>query len=362
MIAACLQRKVSIPWGMFNIYPNLYIVLVGPSGCRKGTAMGPGLKMLNDLGIKMAAEATTRESLIRELRKTSNTSILADGTTVFLHSSLTIFSQELTVFLGYNNMQLMADLCDWFDCRERWTYRTKTMGEDDIVGVWVNLIGATTPDLLQSTLPRDAIGGGLTARMIMVFASGKGKTVVCPFETSMERKLRANLIADLEQISMISGEYKVTDQFMEDWAIWYTAQDANPPFTDSRLAGYMERRPLHILKLSMVMAASESNNLIITERHLARAVHILTSIEAGMGRTFSGIGKSKTSDVLTRVLGYIATMQTVTMSDIMNQFYFDADLRDMNSVIETLRSMGAISIGTVGTKQIIKYTGKEIQT
>ncbi len=345
---------------MFDIYPNMYIVLVGPSGCRKGTAMGPGFKMLNELGIKMAAEATTRESLIRELRKTSNTTILSDGSTVLLHSSLTIFSQELTVFLGYNNMQLMADLCDWFDCRERWTYRTKTMGEDDIIGVWVNLIGATTPDLIQSTLPRDAIGGGLTARMIMVFAPRKGKTVVCPFETDYEKELRKGLIADLEQISMISGEYKVTDAFMEDWAKWYTLQDTKPPFDDTRLSGYIERRPLHVLKLSMIMSASESNNLVIDSRHLDRAIRTLTDIEPGMSKTFSGVGKSRLSDVLTRVLSYIITVKVTNMEDIMNHFYFDADMRDMYNIIETLKSMGVISIGVAGNKQIIRYTGKEV--
>ena len=32
VISACLMRKCKIPWGFFDIYPNMYIVLVGPSG------------------------------------------------------------------------------------------------------------------------------------------------------------------------------------------------------------------------------------------------------------------------------------------------------------------------------------------
>jgi len=82
----------------------------------------------------MAAEATTREALIRALKEAGGTSVgdmvVGDGaiSQLYLHCSLTVYSQELTVFLGYNNMQLMSDLCDWYDCRESWTYRTKNMG------------------------------------------------------------------------------------------------------------------------------------------------------------------------------------------------------------------------------------------
>ena len=77
----------------------MYIVLVGPSGCRKGTAMGPGYSFLRKVGAKLSAEATTREALIGSLELCKDTSVAPDGTS-YDHSSLTIFSQELTVFLG----------------------------------------------------------------------------------------------------------------------------------------------------------------------------------------------------------------------------------------------------------------------
>jgi hypothetical protein len=158
----------------------MYIVLVAPSGkARKGTAMSPGLEILEDLNIHLAAESITREALIRELR-TATTTVTNDDGTIEFHSSLTIYSPELVVFLGHNNPQLLSDLTDWYDCRRKWTYRTKTQGTDEIHGVWVNLIGATTPELLQSALPLDAIGGGLTSRMVFVFEETKGKIVPAP--------------------------------------------------------------------------------------------------------------------------------------------------------------------------------------
>ena len=178
LIASVLQRKCHLEWGSLTFYPNMYVVLVAPSGkARKGTAMGVGLQMLEELGVKLAAESITREALVRELANVSDKIIYPDNERVEFHSSLTIFSPELTVFLGHNNFQLMSDLTDWYDCRQKWIYRTKNMGTDEIVGVWVNLIGATTPSLIQTALPMDAIGGGLTSRIIFVCEQNKKRIV-----------------------------------------------------------------------------------------------------------------------------------------------------------------------------------------
>lgn len=352
VIAASLQRKCSLEWGT-TLYPNMYIILVGPSGCRKGTAMGPGFRMLRGLGIKMAAEAITREALIRELKTCTNTQAGDDA--MYMHSSLTIFSQELTVFLGYNNMQLMADLCDWYDCRDSWTYRTKSQGTDEITGVWVNIIGATTPDLIQSTLPQDAIGGGLTSRMILVYAPGKGKTISVPHMTEEEKNLGLVLQSDLEKINMISGEFKVSQDFLDYWIEWYPVQDGRKIFDHARLLGYMERRGTHALKLSMICNASRASDRIITSNDLQRAISLLESVEPGMPKVFSGVGKSPTSDIITRVMMYCASKSETTYADILRRFYQDADSRTMDGVILTLSSMGCIKRVVTGTTDKIVY-------
>ena len=176
ILSAVMQRKVFLEWGPLTFYPNMYVVLVGPSGkCRKGTAMSFAEDFLLDMDqVHLAAESITREALIRTLSETTDNVEIAPGNLQF-HSSLTIFAPELTVFLGYNNFQLMSDITDWYDCRRKWTYRTKNMGTDVIDGVYVSLFGATTPELIRTTLPLDAIGGGLTSRMIFVYEPNKGK-------------------------------------------------------------------------------------------------------------------------------------------------------------------------------------------
>jgi hypothetical protein len=336
----------------------MYIVLVGPAGkARKGTAMAPAQKLLEDLDIKMAAESMTRESLIKCLAETSESIQDAEGKITF-HSSLTIFSPELVVFLGQNNQNLLMDLTDWYDCRNRWTYRTKNMGTDEITGIYVNLIGATTPELIRSTLPLDAIGGGLTSRMVFVYEEKKGKIVAAPMLSKEEMELQATLRRDLERIYLMRGEFRVTQGFFDKWVEWYTAQEDNPPFVDPRFAGYIERRPNHVMKLSMILNASRTSTMIIDKTDIDRAIKILTFTERKMTNTFSGVGKSNNADVISRVMSEIAIRKQITFSQLLELFYFDADKRVLTGIVETLKEMKFINTIQKANELILCYLDK----
>ena len=65
---------------------------------------------------------------------------------------------------------------------------------------------------------------------------------------------------------MMSGEFKITSNFLDKWVEWYTASEDNPPFEDIRFSGYIERRPNHLLKLSIILRASEGDSKVITDK------------------------------------------------------------------------------------------------
>lgn len=321
--------------------------------------MKPGMKLLRDRGIKIASESITREALIRELKQSNDTQVDASTGQMHLHSSLTVFSEELTVFLGYNNQQLMADLCNWYDCGDTWTYRTKNMGTDDIVGVWVNLMGATTPELLQTTLPRDAIGGGLTSRIIFVYEFRKGKIVPDPFLSDEEKELETKLAMDLERISLLSGEFKMTPGFLEMWMSWYVAQNSRRGgvFDDYRFSGYVERRPTHAMKLSMLLSASRGNSMLINEEDFKRAIQVLDSTEKNMLHTFSGVGKLDTSDIVHKIMGHIGAVREIEYSDLLRIFYQDVSKQDLERILDMLKTIGYIEIAYhAGGKVLVTYT------
>lgn len=342
VVASVLERKCLLQWGELTFYPNMYIVLVGPPGkCRKGTAMKVGEKMIREMGVNMAAEAITREALIRELRECGEFDIDPESGDASNHASLTIFSKELTVFLGYNNTTLMSDITDWYDCSDEWTYRTKNMGTDEIVGVWVNLIGATTPDLIRSALPQDTIGSGLSSRIVFVYEEEKEKVVATPFLSEEDQELREDLISDLSKIYTMRGEFRVTEKFIEKWIAWYNYQEDNPPFADDNFAGYMSRRPTHIMKMCIIISAATREDMIITGDTFDSALSLLKRTEKKMARTFSGYGRSDTSELVSKVMRIIALEGTIKMKELLKRVHTDiGTMDDLMNVISILVNIG----------------------
>ena len=342
-IASALQRRCRMPWGVETIYPNHYVVLIGPSGkCRKGVAMGICYDIVHEAGIKTCAESVTREALIRDFKESINSYSDPGGGEIQYHCSMTIFSEELSIFLGNKDVRFLADLTDWYNCKSEWTYRTKNMGTDKIANMCFNMLGATAPDWLTSILPQEAVGGGFTSRIIFVAESEKRSVEAAPFTPDYE--LRDALINDLELISTLCGEFKFKEDAQQMYIDWYEKHSDSPAMKDPRFAGYNERRATHIRKLSMVCSVSRSNDLIITVADFERARLILEAVEANMPRVFRGLGKAKYSELTMYVFDYVMQRGEVSKGEIMRKFHMDLDDYTMDIVTKTLMSMKVLTV------------------
>lgn len=361
-LAAVMQRKVYLTWGSEVWYPNMYVVLVGPSGSRKGTAMREGQSMLRELGhIAFAADATSRQALIDALVRSFSQEFVAvreNVTKPYNHCSLTIFSAELSVFLGIGNKQnleIMADLCDWFDCKTTWTYETKSRGQEVANNVWVNLFAGTTPELVRKNLPIEVVGGGLSSRMMFVFEPKKGRRISFP---TVDQNIRQNLLIDLENLYGTSGNFTADSRVRELYDVWYQKEDADPPFTLPALQPYLTRRPGHLLKLSMIMSASRSNELLIIEEDFIKALDLLYRTEAKMERTFSGYGQAEHAELVDRIIEFIAINDTVYRRDLVKAFYQDLDsLQVLDVIITKLQAAQFLDVVIEGrnkTKLVLK--------
>lgn len=357
VVAACLQRKCYFRLGTEVTYPNIYVVLVGPTACGKGTAMSVALELLQAKGIRTCAESIIREKLIQDLAKAQELHIDQDGNH-HTHCSMTIFSPELAVFLNKKDTRIVPDLTDWYDCRAPWRYSTKHQGEDEIVAVWVNMLGATTPELIQTSLPFDAaVGGGLTGRMIFVCADKKNKVVPVPIRTEREEAVYNALRLDLDNINALAGQFRMTEECLKLWIEWYTDYGNNMPFSDYRMAGYNGRRPTHLKKLAIIMSASRSDERVITKEDWNKAQDLLTATEQHMMVAFRGVGKNITADTMARVMTYMAVRGQVTLSELVGQFYYDVSKNQTQEILETLDTMKYIKREFNGSTIMYKWIG-----
>lgn len=342
-IASALQRKVYVVRGAERIYANQYIVLIGASGrCRKGVAFSIVQDLVREVAaIKATAESITREALIRDLKDALNTyEDPAEGIT--FHCSLASFQEELSIFLGQNDVKFLADLTDWYNCKSEWTYRTKNMGTDRLQGICFNLLGGTAPDWLISILPQEAIGGGFTARVIFVVEEEKKCLIGDP--PPLDSGLRKMLIHDLEQISLLSGQMQFSKEAKELYVRWYEKDSTRSGISDPKFDSYNERRATHITKIAMAMCASRGSDRIISTGDFERALVILNKAEEKMARVFRSLGKARYAEITMKVFDLIAKRGKITGADILKAFYGDIDAYTLKIVEETLLGMKVISI------------------
>ncbi len=357
-IAAALMRKCYVEWDGRK-YPNMYVVLVGPPGARKGTAMKPAIEMLQRIGIFLAANCATKEAVCRTLCKRLDMVTVEGAGKPDFHSSLTIFSEELTVFLGYHNAELMTFLSNWYDCPEYWSYDTKHQGTDEVRGVFVNLIGATTPKLLASSIPQDTIGSGLASRMIFVYAANKHKTIIVPVKTEKEHRLEEDLTLDLGRIAAMAGEFHPTEQWIERYSNWYTKQDKEPAFQHTFAEGYTARRQTHMFKLSMILSAARGSDMLLEGQDFQYALCMLEEVEAVMGNVFADFGRNKDVAVLHRMQHTIAAANKISLSELLRFYYQDVDKRTLAEILTTLEGMHFCSITREGNETFIEYTPRK---
>lgn len=368
-IAGALQRKVYLPWGIGQvIYPNLYVVLIGPSGrTRKGVALGIAKDILKQVPtVSVAPESSSgKQSTILVMKRAGLDFVDPTDNKTKRHCSVTAFSEELSVFLGQGDIAYLSSLTDWYDSKDDWEYETVGRGKDSIKGVCLNLVGGTAPDWIQSMIPHEAVGGGFTSRVIFIVEERKRKIVAEPVITEREKELREKLVRDLERINKLTGVVEMAKDTRKLYVEWYEtetakAESGHPAVDDSRFAGYNERRATHLRKLLLVSSAARDDDLIIRPDDFHRAVALLEGAEVNMHRTFGGFGKSKNSDAIETIKDYLQAVGNTTQSVVLQRFYRDVDAQTLQQVEQTLVSMGVLKTRIIpGGNKHYMWVGSE---
>ncbi len=335
-LAAALQRKVFYRYAYFTLYPNMYIVLVGPPGrCKKSTAMRMGREVASQApNVSFSVDSTTRERLIMDLSQSYK-----DG-----QSALTVHSTEFATFLTSSGMDMVNFLTDIFDSPEEWTHKTKGGGTNKIKAPYLNLVGATTPDWIARAMPMDTIGIGFTSRVIFIFQDTP--RIKDPFAVLSPEQLALKelLIRDLAQIASLSGQYEFTPDAKELYRNWDMAHQANPnPTGDPRLSGYYERKPEHLRKLCMIMAASKSDEMVITEEDFVDALTLFKRAEERMPLVFQSLGRNPLfADQEMTFTAFVAQPGGFTKGELLDRYGYNLRTEELDEILNTLITRGKI--------------------
>lgn len=380
-LSSTLKRNVYVIRGFYKIYANQYIVLVGPPGVGKGTAINPAIALTKIADtVNYVSDRTTAEKII-DILATGFARIVAGsnlqsgsnpgGTVTILpgqvvqqgqlgvltDTSATIVSTELPMLLNGSELMLPL-LCELWDKNE-FDYNTKTKGSRRIKDLCVGLLGGCVPDYIRK-LNKDAmasINSGFTSRCIFVFASDKSKNVPWPV-TMVGTQLEKDLINDLQYIQQnLNGQFKFDAAAFTAISDYYTTIHVEK--LDTEVTSNFKARMLsHILKTCMSLSVAEDDSLEIKLPHVDKAIELIEAVLATLDVTFRNVGESPLLVAMERVMDFIETQGIATREDIAKATYRHVTEYDLDRILFTAQhSLGFVSTQMVANKCYYKDTG-----
>ena len=358
-IAGALRRRVWIDMKRFSWFPSFYIIYVGPPGIvAKSTTIDIATDLLRQVpGIKFGPNAITWQALVTAFAAASES--FEYNAEWHPMSPLTLVASELGSLLNLQDKDMINLLIELWDGKKTYEKITKMSGNDTIEAPWINLQAGTTPHWIADNMPQAMIGGGLSSRCIFVYGDTKERYVAYVDEQvgKGDATLRAKLIADLEAIAMMCGPYVISPAARGWGREWYEKfwKNATSRMDDQMLEGYAARKQTHLHKVAMVLSASRSDSLVITEDDLQLANTMLEDLEKDMHRVFSRIGRTEDSMQAERFIEFVRRKGTIPYAEAykMIHVYFP-DFHDFEGILTGAIQSGQLEILSTATGMMLR--------
>lgn len=350
ILAAALERKVSLPQGQIHHTPNMYVMLVSPPGIGKSTAIDAGMHIIEQLkerhnpNFRIIPNQVTEPAFIDLMKIVDNIPI--EGTTRFLRQSAGFFCASEASASALQNTcgDFIASMTRLYDCPRVFDKKLKGESEPTIItNGCMNMLAGSTFNYLKTLVNEQSVLGGFASRLIYVVHDER-KVVPMRWGASQELNLniQSDLIDELAHINTLMGRVTATRSYQERWEEWKPKHDKYLfELGSERLEAIMTRKGTNTIKLSMLLAVSEGDKLEVTGDHFDRALRMIEDVYKDNPRVIAAaaIADVNSQRGLTQLILHAAdkTGGRITYSDILSAVM--ANGNDVAKIAGTLESM-----------------------
>lgn len=330
-VAALLHRRTCFPMATGAVYPNMFVVLLGPPGARKSTAIGMVGKLLSKAGYThIASGKTSPEQFLLDLKDGFDTirvkaedldlmGLQSPEQLITQCSHVLINAGELQDFLGLNSISFISQLTNLWDNPDDYPYRVKSGANLELLNKpTVSLLGGATQATFKRMFPIDIVGQGLLSRFLLIHGAGPRKRVWMPkpLDTDTEKGI-VDFLKLIGSSPDIPREYKYSTNAADFSRTLYEAGEQE--ITDPRFQHYANRRNDHYMKLCLLIAAMNIHQKI-EENDCILANTILTYTEKFMPLALGEFGLDQGSEHVEYLYGLIKRAKKgLTIPEILSQ-------------------------------------------
>jgi hypothetical protein len=346
---------------IYQLKPNLYVMLMADSGLGKGLPVAIAKELVSNIHItRVIAGRNSIEGIIKEM----STAYSVNGGPPVVDSRAFIVSGEFANLM-VSNPQALTVLTEWYDTHfmGEWKNTLKNSPVEKLKGVNVTLFGASSPEHFAETVPEVNIKGGFIGRTLMVYEEKRNKTNPLiyldePSDETASNIITEDIIYGLREISQVKGRFSWTRGAAEVFEPWYI--DWRNKDWDDR-TGTVHRMPDHVLKVAMCLSLSRRLSLQLLEDDIEDALKACLTLTVNTKRLASG--KHPLAQYTRQVLDWLykAPEYTLTRQRILNKAYGDFGAMELDAIEQTLVERGAVKVGKQAGKTTYTITAAAIE-
>ncbi|MDD2297912.1 MAG: DUF3987 domain-containing protein, partial [Sphaerochaetaceae bacterium] len=349
-LGAAISTSRWIKWGTRNIYPNIWVMLVGSSTLvRKTTSLNTGLYF----NLLFDSEHPDRNYKLPE--DGSLAALLGvlgrEKQGVLRHSEVATL---LTMMSKGYNVNMKSTFTDFFDVPP--TYKIQLKGEGDILleRPIFSMATATTPLWLKKNLSYGDLESGFPARFLYCFKDKKDISIAIP-KTPEETMMREYNQVFAALYSLKPREITLSPSYEEKYTSFYNEIESlyeNPLLDDGTKSLIGRLQTDYFIKLT-ILECVLTNTLEATAVEAERVCYLLRFYIAQANTIMRIILKTERTKHEDKVLEFLRIKGKAGQTDLYHLFSNNIHASDLKSTMKTLED--ALLVRKNGTGRNVFY-------
>jgi hypothetical protein len=384
-ISAVVKDNVWMDRYLYNLYPNIYVMLHADSGLKKGPPINMAKKLCNMTGgVKVITGRSSLQGILKEMGTVQLKP--EDKGKVNNKSNVFICSSELSSSIVDDPVatKILTDLFDRHYNADEWKSLLK-MEQFVLKDPTVGMFTATNESMGEDFFTKSAIKGGFMARTFIIYEGKRNRKNSLAYRPENMPNYE-KYVKFLKQIAALRGPFKSFDslepkdeyQFSKQVekvdggtrTIYFTHagkiyDDWYDQFTDLVDAqqvkdetGTLNRFGDAVLKVAMLLSLAERPTLEISETAMVKAIGICEKLLGNIRRTTLGKqGLSNSAVLKTMIINELFTRENHSISRevLMKKMWTHyTDATEFDNIMQSFDAAGLIK--TTAPGNVILYT------
>ena len=391
LMSAALQRRVWVqgkpdvngrppPW---CIFPNIYMLLVGPSGIGKGRILREvkdKLSCWNDKGERislasgkmnatgeraktfcaMSPSSITSAKLIKDVQHSALRSFTFEykGTKKkYPHSSYCILSEELgSLFRNIGDTQDLSNfLLEGYDSGE-YDKATNVDGHIGIGNICLSMLAGTTPVWLKTHIGPEALSDGVASRCMFIYSSKPNVLKLFSTYTHETALAQEQIRLHVRRLFDLYGEVKFSEEAIKIMTDWYEdPEKARIVNKSPKMVSYYGRHKTHLWKIALAIHFSERTDMVISAADIRNTIEYLKIAEKDMHLALDfGSSLHDTTDLQNDIIETVKFKGKMSMKTLIWK-YRSHGFDRVRKTISDLKHVRILSSHLVNKEEFISY-------